>query len=98
MIKQLQALYGLKWNPFTPDAPLAGAVFGRPAAARLRSVQNHDPCCALTVASRPQCTLATLLTPLPSDEMEAYGVSTLVNSPRNDTPECIARVGVGSLD
>ena len=26
MIKQLQALYGLKWNPFTPEAPLQGLV------------------------------------------------------------------------
>jgi putative SOS response-associated peptidase YedK len=34
--------------------------------------------------------LQTLLTPFPADQMHAYVVSTLVNSPRNDTPECIA--------
>jgi len=28
MIKQLHALYGLKWNPFTAEAPLAGLVAG----------------------------------------------------------------------
>jgi general secretion pathway protein A len=28
MIRQLQALYGLKWNPFLPDAPLEGLVAG----------------------------------------------------------------------
>jgi general secretion pathway protein A len=30
MIRQLQSLYGLKWNPFTPDAPLEGLL---PSAA-----------------------------------------------------------------
>lgn len=34
--------------------------------------------------------LAHLLKPYPADEMEAYDVSQLVNSPRNDTLECIA--------
>jgi putative SOS response-associated peptidase YedK len=37
--------------------------------------------------------LRALLTALPSDQMDAYTVSTLVNSPRNDVPECIAPVG-----
>jgi SOS response associated peptidase (SRAP) len=36
--------------------------------------------------------LQALLTPFPPDEMEAYAVSTLVNSPRNDTAECIVPV------
>jgi putative SOS response-associated peptidase YedK len=34
--------------------------------------------------------LQSLLRAFPPDEMEAYPVSTLVNSPRNDTPDCIA--------
>jgi putative SOS response-associated peptidase YedK len=33
--------------------------------------------------------LRALLASLPSAEMEAYAVSTLVNSPRNDSPECV---------
>jgi putative SOS response-associated peptidase YedK len=33
--------------------------------------------------------LKPLFTPYPSDLMEMYPVSDLVNSPRNDTPECI---------
>lgn len=37
--------------------------------------------------------LQSLLTPFPLEEMEAYAVSTLVNSPRNDGPECIAPIG-----
>ena len=36
--------------------------------------------------------LQSLLTPFPPEEMEAYAVSTLVNSPRNDAPECIVPV------
>ncbi len=33
--------------------------------------------------------LLPLLVPYPSDHMQAYEVSTLVNSPKNDSPECI---------
>ena len=35
--------------------------------------------------------LKTLLVPYPAADMEAYEVSTLVNSPRNDTPDVMAR-------
>jgi putative SOS response-associated peptidase YedK len=31
----------------------------------------------------------SLLKPYPADKMEGYDVSTLVNNPRNDSPECI---------
>lgn len=36
--------------------------------------------------------LKSLLVPYPAEEMEMYQVSTLVNSPFNDTPECIEAV------
>jgi len=36
--------------------------------------------------------LAAVLRPLPSELMEAHEVSTLVNSPENDTAECIQPV------
>ncbi len=36
--------------------------------------------------------LRALLAPLPPEEMEAYEVSTLVNAPRNDSPECVRPV------
>lgn len=36
--------------------------------------------------------LAGLLDAFPAERMIAYPVSTLVNSPRNDVPECIARL------
>lgn len=34
----------------------------------------------------------SLLKPYPDDDMEAYPVSTLVNSPKNDSPDCIVPV------
>jgi len=37
--------------------------------------------------------LQSLLIPFPAEEMEAYAVSTLVNSPRNDAAACISPVG-----
>ena len=36
--------------------------------------------------------LKAVLMPYPSSEMDAYEISTLVNSPRNDSPEVIERV------
>ncbi|HEX7409135.1 MAG TPA: SOS response-associated peptidase [Candidatus Binatia bacterium] len=53
-----------------------------PAAARDRWL---DP-------SAGEDDLRALLVPLPSEELEAYEVSTFVNSPRNDAPECVRRV------
>ena len=40
-------------------------------------------------AAQSPSRLQNLLIPFPSKEMEAYAVSTLVNSPHNDTEECI---------
>ncbi len=37
--------------------------------------------------------VAELLRPYPSDAMRTYRVSTVVNSPKNDTPECVEAVG-----
>ena len=36
--------------------------------------------------------LSSLLQPYPSEQMVAYKVSTIVNSPKNDTPSCIEPV------
>jgi putative SOS response-associated peptidase YedK len=54
-----------------------------PAAARDRWL---DP-------SVEEAELRGLLIPLPSEEIEAYAVSSAVNSPRNDTPECVRAIG-----
>jgi putative SOS response-associated peptidase YedK len=37
--------------------------------------------------------LREMLAPLPADKLEAYPVSTIVNSPRNDSPECVGPIG-----
>jgi putative SOS response-associated peptidase YedK len=47
-------------------------------------------------------TLAAALRPPPSERLAAWDVSTLVNAPENDTPECIrplppGTVGTGQL-
>jgi len=39
--------------------------------------------------------LAAILQPLPSEQMEAHEVSTLVNSPDNDSAACIQAVSPG---
>ncbi len=44
----------------------------------------------LDPAERDPRDLAHLLRPYPAEEMIAYPVSTLVNSPQNDVPSCIA--------
>lgn len=36
--------------------------------------------------------LGELATPYPAGEMEAFAVSRLVNSPKNDAPECVLRI------
>ncbi len=36
--------------------------------------------------------LKDMLVPYSSEEMEAYEISTFVNSPRNNSPECIETV------
>jgi putative SOS response-associated peptidase YedK len=40
--------------------------------------------------------LTELLKPFPSELMEAYEVSTIVNSPKNEAPDCIKPVEGGS--
>ena len=38
-------------------------------------------------------TLMSLLRPFPADSLEPYQVSSLVNSVKNDVPECILSIG-----
>jgi putative SOS response-associated peptidase YedK len=40
-----------------------------------------------------EAALRGLLVPLPAEDLEAYEVSPLVNSPGNDSPECVRPVG-----
>ena len=46
----------------------------------------------LSPAEQDPASLVPLLEPYPAEEMEGYVVSTLVNDPKNDRPECIVPV------
>ncbi|MCI0487152.1 MAG: SOS response-associated peptidase [Blastocatellia bacterium] len=48
----------------------------------------------LWLAGGDEADMLALLTPYSSEEMEAYGVSRKVNSPANDSPDCIRPTGV----
>ena len=47
----------------------------------------------LNETNEDSAAMSELLLPYPADKMEAYPVSTLVNSPANDTPDIIIRAG-----
>lgn len=42
--------------------------------------------------------LTPLLTPCPANALEAYDVSAIVNSPKNDVPECVQPAQISSRD
>lgn len=60
-------------------------IIPRPDHARWLDPKIKDP-----------AAVADLLRPYPAGEMEAWPVDTLVNSPANDSPRCIERVGQGT--
>src|SRR5581483_28759 len=85
------------WKRPEGDVLLSFTIITTGANELLRSVHDRMP-----VILRPQDEdkwldpdlknidhLVPLLMPYPSDMMEGYEVSTLVNSPKNDVPECI---------
>jgi putative SOS response-associated peptidase YedK len=43
----------------------------------------------------PRDEMSALLKPFPPGEMEAFPISTLVNNPRHDSPECIEPLAAG---
>jgi putative SOS response-associated peptidase YedK len=86
-----------RWRP--PDGPplLTGLVITCPATGRLASIHDRMPVVlAPDAAARwldptldDPAVLRALLAPYPDDALEIYPVSPLVNSPRNDSPECV---------
>ncbi len=58
-------------------------------------LHNNDEDIWLNPTFNDTDTLTEFLVPFPSDMMEVYKVSTIVNSPKNDSPECIEPVGQG---
>ncbi|MBC8253012.1 MAG: SOS response-associated peptidase [Ardenticatenia bacterium] len=66
----------------------------RPIHNRMPVILSHsDQAVWLDAAPQPTERLLSLLAPYPADEMEAYAVSRMVNSPKNDDPRCIEPVG-----
>jgi putative SOS response-associated peptidase YedK len=55
-------------------------------------LSKEDQRAWLDPANQDALPLVALLQPYPSDEMQAYAVSPLVNSPRNNSAECIKPV------
>jgi putative SOS response-associated peptidase YedK len=76
---------------------LTGLVITCPASGRLASVHDRMPVIlgpeAATSWLDPSvddpAALRALLVPYPDEALEIYPVSSLVNSPRNDSPECV---------
>jgi len=75
------------------------AIMTCPPNARIAEIHDRMPVILPAAVhdrwldpSAEQPELRQLLTPLPDDEMEAYEVSTAVNSARHDSPECVRRV------
>jgi len=96
------AMAGL-WDEWRDSAgqPLRSyTILTTSANARLKDVHDRMP-----VILRPEiidawldsevklAELGEVFVPYPDDEVDYYPVSTLVNTPRNDSPECWARVG-----
>jgi len=89
-----------RWRP--PDGPplLTGLVITCPATGRLASVHDRmpvilDPEAAarwLDPTLDDPAVLRALLVPYADEALELYPVSPLVNSPRNDSPECVQPV------
>jgi putative SOS response-associated peptidase YedK len=84
-----------RWGP--PEDPLHSFTIVTTAAAPpIRDIHDRMPA-LLPPAARstwldPEAdpvALAALLRPYPGDDLEAWAVSTLVNSPRNDLEACI---------
>ncbi|MBI2963765.1 MAG: SOS response-associated peptidase [Deltaproteobacteria bacterium] len=84
------------WNRDPPAEPAAAAILTCPANALVAAVHDRmpvilgaDQCDRWLDPTADRSPLEDLLRPLPADQLEAYRVSTLVNSARNDSPECI---------
>lgn len=89
-----------RWR--APDAPplYSCVILTTAANALLAPVHDRMPVILPRTAyaewldprPRPATELAALLAPFPADLMEVYEVSTLVNKPENDGPQCIEPV------
>lgn len=60
---------------------------------RMPVILDEQSASAWLAPESPQRDILDLLQPYNGDDLEMYEVSRLVNSPANDTPECIERIG-----
>jgi putative SOS response-associated peptidase YedK len=82
-----------------PDGAVGAAILTCPPNELVAAVHDRMPvvltgeACARWLEETDEHRLAGMLQPAPADHMEAYPVSTLVNSGRNDGPECARPTG-----
>ena len=96
------AFAGLWENWFDPDGSqvLSCAIITTNPNSMMAEIHNRMPVILpqnayktwLTPGDSPSNEMLPLLKSYPAEEMEAYPVSTLVNNPANDTPECVLPV------
>ncbi|HWE02392.1 MAG TPA: SOS response-associated peptidase [Tepidisphaeraceae bacterium] len=77
----------------TAANPLMASIHDRMPAI----VRKDDRARWLTAGEVEPKDMADILRPFPADEMEAYPVSTQVNKPANDSPDCIEKAETGLL-
>jgi putative SOS response-associated peptidase YedK len=96
------AFAGIWARASEPDGTVGAAIVTCPPNELVAAVHDRMPvvlaaeACARWLEETDEHRLAEMLQPFPADLMEAYRVSTLVNSARNDGPEC-ARPAGGTL-
>ncbi len=86
------------WNSPLGDTVLSCTIITTEANERLASLHHRMPVILpesayerwLDPSERQPAELDDLIAPYPAEEMDAYPVSTVVNSPANDVPECVA--------
>jgi putative SOS response-associated peptidase YedK len=88
-----------RWKPASGAPLVSCAIVTCPANDTVAPVHDRMPVivpadarAAWLAKNADPAVLPTLLRPYPDDEMEAYAVSPLVNSPKNDSAECIREI------
>ncbi len=102
----LFAMAGLWSSPHAADGAehITCAIITVPANSFMRPIHDRMPAILQPEAILPwldpkasERELYAALEPCPAEMMSAYEVSTMVNNPQNDAPECIQPVGGSQL-
>ncbi|MCZ6631878.1 MAG: SOS response-associated peptidase [bacterium] len=88
------------WRPETGDVLHTCTIITTEPNALMQTIHNRMPVILkpdayeqwLSPEDQPGEELSSLLTPYPDSEMVAYPVSTRVNNPGNDSPQCVEPV------